>query len=81
MLFRYRARNFASTLSDDEQARWQQHCAERLHLGAGGAVTLAAYFERVDGLAEQAAERNDARAQDLLDALYDYAVGIAPEPL
>jgi len=80
LLFRYRARNFPHTLSDEEQAQWQQHCAARLHEGAGGARTLASYFEQIDALAEQAAEREDERAQELLEALYDYAEGIAPPP-
>ena len=75
MLFRYRARNHHDTLDDAERARWNQHCSERLHQGVGGALTLAAYFERIDTLAEQA----DERGQALLEALYDYAEGIAPE--
>ena len=79
LLFRYRAHNFPATLSDDERARWEQHRAERLHEGQGGALTLAAYFERIDTLAEAAAEAGDERAQALLEALYDYAEGIAPE--
>ena len=79
LLFRYRARNFPETLLDDERQRWQDHCAARLHDGAGGAMTLQQYFERIDTLAEQAAERDDERAQGLLEALYDYAEGIAPE--
>jgi exodeoxyribonuclease-1 len=75
LLFRYRARNFPDTLDADEQARWHEHCAARLHEGRGGAPTLAGYFERIDALAEGA----DDRAQALLEALYDYAEGIAPE--
>ncbi len=76
LLFRYRARNFPETLDEAEQARWLQHRVERLHGGAGGALTLAAFFERIDALAETA----DERGQALLEALYDYAEGIAPEP-
>ncbi len=79
LLFRYRARNFPATLTDDERTRWERHRAERLHEGAGGALTLAAYFERIDTLAEVAAEAGDERGQALLDALYDYAEGIAPD--
>jgi exodeoxyribonuclease-1 len=79
LLFRYRARNFPATLSEEERARWLQHCAARLHEGAGGATTLAAFMQRVDELAEQAAERDDERAQALLEALMDYAEAIAPE--
>ncbi len=79
LLFRYRARNFAETLNDEEQARWEGHRAERLHQGAAGAMTLAAYFERIDQLAEAAVERDDERSQALLEALVDYGQAIAPE--
>jgi exodeoxyribonuclease-1 len=79
LFFRYRARNFAETLTDEEQARWLQHRAERLHEGAGGAMTLAAYFERIDTLAEAAVERDDERAQALLEALIDHGEAIAPD--
>jgi exodeoxyribonuclease I len=79
LLWRYRARNHPQTLSDEEKARWQQHCAARLHGGAGGALTLAAFAERVDALAEVALESGDERAQALLEALSDYAERIAPE--
>ena len=80
LLFRYRARNFPTTLDADEQLRWQRHCALRLHEGEGGALTLARFFERIDALAEAAAERDDERAQGLLEALYDHAEAIAPPP-
>ena len=79
LLFRYRARNFPETLSEDEQPRWQAHRAARLHEGRGGTMTLTAYFERIDALAETADTAGDERAQELLSALYDYAQGIAPE--
>lgn len=75
LLFRYRARNFAATLDDAERQRWQALCAERLHHGAGGALSLQAFFERVDALNESA----DERGQEILSALYDYAEQIAPE--
>ncbi len=75
LLFRYRARNFADTLNDAERQRWQAHCAARLHDGAGGATTLTQYFQRIDELAEQA----DDRDQAILEALYDYGTEIAPE--
>ncbi len=74
LLLRYRARNFPTTLSDDEGSRWQQHIAARLHRGAGGSITLAQYFQQIDDLAESA----DDRDQDILEALYDYGQRIAP---
>ncbi|MEQ1685418.1 MAG: exodeoxyribonuclease I [Burkholderiaceae bacterium] len=75
LLFRFRARNFPQTLTDAEQAQWQAHCAHRLHDGVGGALTLQAYFERIDQLEEDA----DERGQGILGALVDYATAIAPE--
>lgn len=76
LLWRYRARNFPATLDDEERARWQRHCAARLHDGAGGALTLAAYQDRIDALAE--AHADDERMQALLEALADYAGEVAP---
>jgi exodeoxyribonuclease-1 len=78
LLFRFRARNHPQTLGDDERTRWQQHCADRLHGGAGGAVTLAAFLERIDQLSEALPE-DDERGPALLGALVEYAEQIAPE--
>ena len=75
LVFRFRARNFPQTLTDAEQAQWQEHCAHRLHDGAGGALALPAFFERID----QLEENTDERGQDILGALVDYATAIAPE--
>lgn len=75
LLFRYRARNFAHTLSDDEQARWQQHCHARLLHGQGGALTLQGFFDRIDTLAESC---DDERAQGILEALYEWGEQLAP---
>ena len=75
MVFRYRARNFPATLSDDEQVLWEEHRAAMLHGGRDGRLTVAGFFERIDTLAEQA----DERGQQILEALYDWAEGIAPE--
>ncbi len=79
LVFRYRARNFQSTLTDDERARWAEHCAARLHDGDGGALTLGAFMARIDELAEAAMQHDDERAQALLEALVDYAETVAPE--
>jgi exodeoxyribonuclease-1 len=75
LLFRYRARNFPATLSDAERMQWEEHRAHRLHDGAGGALTLAAFFEMIDRLEPEA----DERGQEILGALVDYATEIAPE--
>ena len=75
IVFRYRARNFPDTLTEDERERWEQHRAMRLHDGDGGALTLEAFFERIDAASENA----DDAGQEILSALYDWAEQIAPE--
>ncbi|MEP7297164.1 MAG: exodeoxyribonuclease I [Burkholderiales bacterium] len=75
LLFRYRARNFPDSLDDAQRAQWLEHCAHRLHDGAGGGLTLEAFMEQIDALGEEA----DERGQDILGALVDYATAIAPE--
>ena len=75
LVFRYRARNHTDSLDAAERERWLRHCAERLHDGVGGGLSLTAFFEKLDVLAETA----DERGQEILGALYDYAEQIAPE--
>lgn len=75
LFFRYRARNFPESLDPAEQTQWIEHCAHRLHDGAGGGSTLEAFFEQIDVLGEEADERD----QEILGALVDYATEIAPE--
>ncbi|SEA33426.1 Exodeoxyribonuclease I subunit C [Microbulbifer marinus] len=65
LLFRLRARNFPETLSAQEQQRWQQWCCRRLtDPGAGGSITLEAYFEQIAELREQFPQK-----AELLDQL------------
>ena len=73
--WRWRARNFPQTLSEEEAQRWRAHCAARLIEGIGGARTLDAYFAEIDTLAGDA----DARGEEILGALYDWAEAIAPD--
>jgi len=75
LLFRYRARNFADTLSPEEAERWEAHRVARLLEGEGGARNVDALFAEIDTLSETA----DERGQAILGALYDYAEAIAPE--
>lgn len=74
LVFRWRARNFPATLAADELERWEQHRVARLLEGEGGALTIPAFFDRIDALSETA----DERGQEILSALYDYAEQIAP---
>ena len=56
------------------EADGREHCSDRLHHGAAGGLTLAAYMDRIDVLAESA----DERGQAILEALVDYGEQIAP---
>ncbi|MBY0453882.1 MAG: exodeoxyribonuclease I [Burkholderiaceae bacterium] len=75
LLWRYRARNFADTLSPEEAQRWEAYRAARLFDGVGGARTVDQLSTEIDQLSETA----DERAEDILAALYDWAEEIAPE--
>jgi exodeoxyribonuclease-1 len=75
LFFRYRARNFPASLSQDELLRWEQHRAERLLGGAGNARTIEQLQAEIDQLSEEA----DERGEEILGALYDYADQIAPQ--
>lgn len=74
LLFRYRARNFPHTLSEDEKEQWEAHRAARLFDGEGGARTIEMLSSEIDSLSETA----DERGEEILGALYDYAESIAP---
>lgn len=74
LFFRWRARNFPQTLDAADQERWEQHRIARLLEGEGGALTIPAFFDRIDTLNETA----DERGQEILSELYDYAEQIAP---
>jgi len=74
LLFRYRARNFPTSLDQAEQARWLAHRSRRLHGGDDGWPTLAATLEHIDALVDTA----DEAGQEVLGALVDYLSEIAP---
>lgn len=75
LVFRYRARNFAETLTSDEAERWEAHRIAWLLEGGDSARGVDALFAEIDTLSETADERSEA----ILGALYDYAEAIAPE--
>ncbi len=76
LVFRYRARNFAETLTPEEQRRWETHRAARLLEGEGNARHIDAYLAQLDSLSETTNDKGHA----VLEALSDYAELIAPDP-
>ncbi len=75
LLFRYRARNFAETLTPEEAERWEAHRASRLLEGEGGARNVDALFAEIDVLSATVDEKGEA----VLGALYEYVEMISPE--
>lgn len=56
MLFRYRARNYVTTLSEQERKQWREYCVQQLTVEKAGFLSFASYFdvlerikERIDG--------------------------------
>lgn len=74
LVFRYRARNFPTSLNAKEQTRWEEHRRARLLDGEANARTVEAYFNEIDQLSENANEEE----QHILGALYDYAELVVP---
>ncbi|MBX2808273.1 MAG: exodeoxyribonuclease I [Cellvibrionaceae bacterium] len=72
LLFRYRARHYPHTLTEDERNLWQQWCYRRLtDYEAGASIVLDDYFERLAALSADATVD-----QALLNSLYDYGDGL-----
>ncbi len=70
LLFLFRARNWPETLTDDEKREWQAYCHARLMEGENGAMTLEAFSEAIEMLAD--VEEFDERVESLCGALYDW---------
>jgi len=76
LVFRYRARNFPATLTEEEQQRWELVRTDRFFNGKGNALTVDDYFAEIDRLSKHAS----ARDLQILQALYEYAESIVPVP-
>ncbi len=74
LLFRYRARNFPDSLSEEEQERWQMHCAARLLDGEGGARNIDQLLAELDELQTTCGDDKTP----ILEALAEYAEMIVP---
>ncbi len=70
LLFRYRARNFAATLSADERQRWNEHCHTRLQEGSGDARTFQDIARNITELTKQHTSERD---REILATVAAYA--------
>ena len=76
MLFRYKARNFPSSLNEEEQEKWETYRASKLLDGSSQYLTFNHYFERIQEIAN--GENITARDLNILEDLKYYAESILP---
>ena len=77
MLFNYRARYFAESLSTEEQKLWQESCKWRLTDASSGYLTLQEQAAEIDELLGDTELPTDKRA--VLEALQAWAVQVTEE--
>lgn len=70
----YKARNFSTSLTDEERAAWEAYCQQQLMAG-GNASRLAQYFARLEELTRTAKTDNQ---RYLLEELQLYGQSIIP---
>lgn len=79
MLFRYRARNWPDSLSEEEHQRWESFRADRLLRGESGSLCYDAFYKRLNELAAEADNQSDHLP--VLQDLATYAESIYPVDL
>ena len=76
MLFRYRARNFLDTLSEEEREQWERYRSQKLLSPQNGEMSLQDYMQRLALLAQN--PDCSVRDQHILQELHFYAESIVP---
>ena len=72
MLFRYRARNYPDSLTEDEKHQWQEYRYQRLtEADGGGSIILEDYLDKVQCLMADA--NISERDRHILEKLLDYS--------
>lgn len=76
MLFRYKARNYPSTLTEEEHAKWEQHCASRILNAESEYLNVQQFSNRLMELSQN--QELTAKDQAVLQELQYYAESIIP---
>jgi len=76
MLFRYKARNFPSSLNEEEQDKWENYRAAKLLDESSQYITFKTYFERIQEISNS--ETVTTRDLNILEDLKYYAESILP---
>ena len=76
MLFRYKARNFPGTLTEEEHSKWEQHCADRILNADSEYMNVQQFSNRLMELSQNI--ELTAQDQAVLQDLQYYAESIIP---
>ncbi|MFT7184816.1 MAG: exodeoxyribonuclease-1 [Pseudohongiellaceae bacterium] len=76
MLFRYKARNYPATLTEEEHSTWEQHCAGRILNADSQYMNVQQFSNRLVELSQNTALT--AKDQAVLQDLQYYAESIIP---
>jgi len=76
MLFRYKARNYPATLTEEEHEKWQQHCANRILNSNSEYMNVQQFSNRLVELSQDS--ELTARDRAVLEELQYYAESIIP---
>lgn len=75
MLFRYRARNYPQTLTNEEQYKWKNYCQNKLMDGGKGILSGDEFMMKIENLVHE--HESDQGKMAILKALYEYLQGSA----
>lgn len=73
LLFRFRARNYPNTLTNEEQQKWQQYCQNKVMYGGKGILSADEFMIKIENLVHEHEE--DKSKMNILKALYEYIQG------
>jgi len=76
LLFRYRARNFPSSLTDSEKSKWQEFCRESLQKNRvnGQLLNVVEYLQYLNSLEQ---EGLSARDKEIVESLKSYVLQVS----
>jgi len=77
MLFRFKARNYPSTLNESEQDRWLNYCSQKLMSKDSAYLNFNAFFERLNQCSNLD-EGTTSRGKAVIEDLKYYAESIIP---
>ncbi len=75
LLFRYKARSYPHTLTEDEQSKWERHCAQNLMNARSGYLIFTDFFAQLETMSNS---ELGSKELAILEDLRFYAESIIP---